>query len=166
MPKSQAKTYRTTNWRDYNQSLKQRGSMLLWIDKKMDWHAPVRGKRGRAEKFSDAAIQFCLMVKNLFGLALRQSTGRWQPVKVVGPRFPDYTTLCCRQKRLQVCISYRPNPNDLHLLVDSTGVKMLGEGEWKTKKHGAEYRRQWRKVHLEIDAETLERKHPGCQGQK
>jgi len=57
---------------------------------------------------------------------------------------------------LQVNISYRPNPNGLHLLVDSTGVKMLGEGEWKTKKHGTEYRRQWRKVHLAIDAETLE----------
>lgn len=44
----------------------------------------------------------------------------------------------------------------LHLLVDSTGIKMLGEGEWRTKKHGADYRRQWRKVHLGIDATTLE----------
>lgn len=49
-----------------------------------------------------------------------------------------------------------PTTTGLHLLVDSTGIKMLGEGEWKTKKHGAEYRRQWRKVHLGIDASTLE----------
>lgn len=133
--------------------------MLLWIDKKMDWLSPGSGKRGRAEKFSDAAIQFCLMVKNLFGLALRQASGMVASLlKLSGLDWPtpDYTTLCRRQQHLQVCISYRPNPNGLHLLVDSTGVKMLGEGEWKTKKHGAEYRRQWRKVHLGIDAETLE----------
>ena len=133
--------------------------MLLWIDKEMDWLASGSGKRGRAEKFSDAAIQFCLMVKNLFGLALRQATGMVASLlKLSGLDWPmpDYSTLCRRQQRLQVCISYRPNPKGLHLLVDSTGVKMLGEGEWKTKKHGAEYRRQWRKVHLGIDAETLE----------
>jgi hypothetical protein len=159
MPKPQPKKYGTQNWPDYNQSLKQRGAMLLWIDKKMDWLAPGSGKRGRAEKFSDAAIQFCLMVKNLFGLALRQATGMVASLlKLSGLDWPmpDNSTLCRRQQRLQVCISYQPNPNGLHLLVDSTGVKMLGEGEWKTKKHGAEYRRQWRKVHLGIDAETLE----------
>ncbi|MPN33571.1 IS5 family transposase ISPa35 [bioreactor metagenome] len=53
-------------------------------------------------------------------------------------------------------IPARPNKTGLHLLIDSTGVKMLGEGEWKTKKHGADYRRQRRKVHLGIDAQTLE----------
>lgn len=75
MPKPQPQKYRATNWRDYNQSLKQRGSLLLWIDKEMDWLSPGSGKRGRADKFSDAAIQFCLMLKNLFGLALRQASG-------------------------------------------------------------------------------------------
>ncbi len=69
---------------------------------------------------------------------------------------PDYSTLSRRQKTLQVKIPYRSKTSGLHLLVDSTGIKMLGEGEWKTKKHGTEYRRQWRKVHLGIDAETLE----------
>ena len=69
---------------------------------------------------------------------------------------PDYSAVCRRQKVLPVTISARPSTAGLHLLVDSTGIKMLGEGEWKTKKHGAEYRRQWRKVHLGIDAETLE----------
>lgn len=69
---------------------------------------------------------------------------------------PDYSTLCRRQKELVVSNSYRPSPNGLHLLVDSTSIKMLGEGERKTKKHGTDYRRQWRKVHLSIDAETLE----------
>jgi hypothetical protein len=69
---------------------------------------------------------------------------------------PDYSTVSRRQKTLQVAIGAVPSTTGLHLLVDSTGIKMLGEGAWKTKKHGAEYRRQWRKVHLGIDASTLE----------
>ncbi len=69
---------------------------------------------------------------------------------------PDYSTVSRRQKTLQVTIEVAPTTTGLHLLVDSTGIKMLGEGEWKTKKHGADYRRQWRKVHLGIDAATLE----------
>ena len=69
---------------------------------------------------------------------------------------PDYSTISRRQKTLQVAIGAASTTTELHLLVDSTGIKMLGEGEWKTKKHGADYRRQWRKVHLGIDASTLE----------
>lgn len=69
---------------------------------------------------------------------------------------PDYSTVSRRQKTLQVAIGAVPITTGLHLLVGSTGIKMLGEGEWKTKKHGAEYCRQWRKVHLGIDASTLE----------
>ena len=69
---------------------------------------------------------------------------------------PDYSTVCRRQKTLKVRIPYRPTAQGLHLLVDSTGLKVMGEGEWKRKKHGAEYRRQWRKLHIGIDAHTLE----------
>lgn len=69
---------------------------------------------------------------------------------------PDVSTVCRRQKGLQEELSYCPNRAPLHLLVDSTGIKFLGEGEWKRKKHGPEYRRAWRKVHLGIDAQTLE----------
>jgi hypothetical protein len=69
---------------------------------------------------------------------------------------PDFSTVSRRQKHLAVTITANATTTGLHLLVDSTGIKMLGEGEWKTKKHGADYRRQWRKVHLGIDATTLE----------
>ncbi len=69
---------------------------------------------------------------------------------------PDLSTLSRRQKHLQVTLTYQRRNEALHLLVDSTGIKMLGEGEWKRKKHGADYRRQWRKVHLGIDAQTLQ----------
>ena len=159
MPKPTPPQYRTSNWPSYNAALKSRGSLLLWIDKDMAWFAAPSGKRGRSQVFSDASIQFCLSIKGLFHLPLRQCIGMvesllklahldWPP--------PDYSTVCRRQKDLVVNIPYRPSTGGLHLLIDSTGIKMLGEGEWKRKKHGADYRRQWRKVHLGIDAETLE----------
>ena len=125
----------------------------------MQWLAPSCGKRGRNKTFSDGAIQFCLTIKCLFGLPLRQTLGLVQSLlKMAGLPWaaPDYSTVCRRQKGLDVRVHYRPSRNGLHLLADSTGIKFLGEGEWKTKKHGAERRRQWRKVHLGIDAENMQ----------
>ena len=151
--------YKTTNWADYNASLKARGSLTVWLDKDMQWYATVSGKRGRQRTFSDAAIQFCLSIKCLFGLALRQSLGLVESLlRLAGLdwRVPDFSTVCRRQKDLSVKLPYRPSTTALDLLVDSTGSKFLGEGEWKCKKHGAEYRRQWRKVHLAFDARTLD----------
>lgn len=125
----------------------------------MEWAGAPSGQRGRSPSFSDAAIQFCLMIKNLYGLALRQTTGMVRSLlRLAGLDWdvPDFSTLSRRQKHLQVTLMYQRRGDALHLLVDSTGIKMLGEGEWKRKKHGADYRRQWRKVHLGIDAQTLE----------
>ena len=151
--------YRTTNWRQYNAALKARGSLTLWLDKRMCWFAAASGKRGRSPKFSDAAIQFCLTLKNLFGLALRQTTGLVESVlHLCGLAWPvpDFSTLCRRQLDLNVQVPYIRSQAGLHLLVDSTGIKFLGEGEWKCKKHGYERRRQWRKLHIGIDAKTLQ----------
>ena len=151
--------YRTTNWKQYNAALKARGSLSIWLDKRMAWFAAASGKRGRSPKFSDAAIQFCLTLKNLFGLALRQTTGLVESVlKLCGLSWPvpDFSTLCRRQLDLNVQIPYTRSKAGLHLLVDSTGIKFLGEGEWKCKKHGPERRRQWRKLHIGIDAQTLQ----------
>lgn len=159
MPKPPAKQYRTKDWSAYNAALKSRGSLSIWRDKEMAWFAAGTGKRGRQPTYSDAAIQFCLSLKCLFGLPLRQSIGLVESLlRLSGLNWPvpDFSTVSRRQKELEVEIPYRGKTDVLHLLVDSTGVKMLGEGEWKTKKHGAEYRRQWRKVHLGIDAQTLE----------
>jgi hypothetical protein len=155
MTKPAPKRYRTTNWNTYDQALIQRGSLSVWLDTGMSWQATPRGKRGRTQTYSDMAIQFCLTIKNLFGLPLRQTIGFIQSLlKLAGLDWsvPDYSTLSRRQQTLQVQIPYQKSAGALHLLVDSTGIK----GEWKTKKHGAEYRRQWRKVHLGIDAETLQ----------
>ena len=158
-PKGMKTRYKTTNWAAYNAALKTRGSLTIWLDKEMLWYAPASGKRGRQQTFTDAAIEFCLSIKCLFGLALRQSLGLVQSLlRLAGLdwRVPDFSTISRRQKTLQVQLPYRPSATALDLLVDSTGIKFLGEGEWKRKKHGAEYRRQWRKVHLGIDAHTLE----------
>ena len=151
--------YKTTNWAAYNAALKARGSLTIWLDKDMQWYAPASGRRGRQRVFSDAAIQFCLSVKCLFGLALRQSLGLVESLlrlACLDWKVPDFSTVCRRQKTLRVQLPYQSSATALDLLVDSTGIKFLGEGEWKRKKHGAEYRRQWRKVHLGIDAQTLE----------
>ncbi|MEN3110144.1 IS5 family transposase [Uliginosibacterium paludis] len=159
MSKPPKPKYRTTNWSAYNESLRERGALLLWSDKDMEWAGAPSGKRGCSPSFSDAAVQFCLMIKNLYGLALRQTTGMVRSLlKLAGLDWdmPDCSTLSRRHKHLQATLTHQRRGEALHLLVDSTGIKMLGEGEWKRKKHGADYRRQWRKVHLGIDAQTLE----------
>ena len=148
MTQQRKSRYRTTNWKQYNAALKARGSLTVWLDKRMTWFAAASGKRGRSPKFSDAAIQFCLTLKNLFGLALRQTTGLVQSVLQLCDLswpVPDFSTLCRRQLDLNVQVPYTRSQAGLHLLVDSTGIKFLGEGEWKCKKHGSERRRQWRK---------------------
>ena len=159
MSKPVPPTYCTTNWPVYNAALKQRGSLLIWFDPEMEWLAAPRGRRGRPVIFSDAAIQTCLMLKALFGLPLRQTTGLVASLLKLAKlnwRVPDFSTLCRRQNDLTVTIPYRPSTGALHLLVDSTGIKAMGEGEWSCRKHGASRPRQWCKVHLGIDAETLE----------
>lgn len=159
MSKPASNKYKTTNWPSYHAALKSRGALMIWLDPALKWAAEPTGKRGRNPTFSDAAIQFCLTIKCLFGLALRQATGMVESLLRLANLdwvVPDSSTISRRQKTLEVTIPARQSQGGLHLLVDSTGIKMLGEGEWKTKKHGTEYRRQWRKVHLGIDAETLE----------
>ena len=152
-------TYKTRNWAEYNLSLKRRGSLLIWFDPEMDWEATSSGRRGRQQTYIAAAIQACLTLKVLFGLPLRQTTGFVESLlKLVGLDWsvPDFSTLCRRQKTLSVAIPYKGSAGPLHLLVDSTGIKAEGEGEWNARKHGGSKRRLWRKIHIGIDEETLE----------
>ena len=164
-------TYSTTNWRACNTAVKQRGSLLIWFDPATQWLATPTGKRGRQAVFSDAAIQTCLTLRALFGLPLRQVTGMVTSLLALAGLdwpVPDYSTLCHRQKGLAVAIAHRPGTGALHLLIDiepvsatgssepARGIKAEGCGEWCAKKHGPSKPRLWRKVHLGIDAETLE----------
>ena len=161
--------YRTTNWADYNAALRKRGSLSVWFDPEMVWHAGKSGKRGRPETFSDAAIQTCLTLKVLFGLPLRQTVGLVESlIQMAGLDWPvpDYSTLCRRQARIAVQVPYRASGLPLNLLVDNeassaigsrtmpNGIKFRGDGEWQARKHGPSRRRQWRKVHIAMDTST------------
>jgi hypothetical protein len=157
MPKPSPTHYRTTNWSDYNAALRKRGSLSVWFDPEMVWHAGKTGKRGRPETFSDAAIQTCLTLKVLFGLPLRHMVGMIESlIQMAGLDWPvpDYSTLCRRQARIAVQVPYRTSGQPLDLLVDSTGIKFRGDGAWQARKHGPSRRRQWRKVHIAMDAGT------------
>ena len=143
-------TYRTTNWRANNAALKQRGSLHIWFDPETVWLAEPSGKRGRPATFSDAAIQACLTLKALFGLPLRQATGLVASlIELAGLDWSvqDFSTLSRRPSGLNVPISFRHSTGALHLLIDSTGIKAEGDGEWFAKKHGPSKPRQWRNAH-------------------
>ena len=160
MTKPSPSRYRTTDWSSYSACLRNRGSLLIWLDREMVWLAPHDGSPGRPAVFSDAAIQFCLTIKVLFKLALRQATGMVASLLRMADldrAVPDYTTLCRRQKTLAVQIPCRRADGPLNLLVDSTGIKVLGDGEWQARKHGVHARRQWRKVHLAMDTAASDR---------
>ena len=159
MGKPQPTRYRTTNWSSYNAALKRRGSLTVWFDPSMNWEGLPTGRRGRQPGYSDAAIQTCLTLKVLFGFALRQTTGFVESLlRLAGLAWsvPDFSTLSRRQKSLTVDIPWRGSDGPLHLLIDSTGIKVEGDGEWHRRKHGGSKRRIWRKLHIGVDEESLE----------
>ena len=125
--------YKTTNLSSYNDSLKQRGSLSICFDPEMVWMPPPSGKRGRQQQFSDAAIQTCLTLKVLFGMPLRQTTGFVQSLlRLVGLDWaaPDFSTLCRRQKTLNVSLPYRGSKGPLNLLIPSHRNYVSTAGQW------------------------------------
>lgn len=119
----------------------------------------VRPDAYRQPAYGDAAIQTCLTIKVLFGMAPRQTTGFVEGLLsliCLDWTVPDFSTLSRRQKTLKVNIPYRGSDGPLHLLVDSTGIKVEGEGEWNARKHGGTKRRVWRKIHIGIDKKSPE----------
>jgi hypothetical protein len=153
--------YRIRNWPDYNSALVRRGSLTLWVEqsavnKWRDTAAPVR--RGRRRRYSDLAITCALTLREVYGLPLRATQGLVRSVlRLLGADSPapHYSTLSRRAATLDVELP-RLSQGPLHLAVDSTGVKLYGEGEWKVRLHGKEKRRTWRKLHLLIDHRTQE----------
>ncbi|MCT2528097.1 IS5 family transposase [Acinetobacter baumannii] len=147
--------YKTTNWSEYNQALRQRGAFTIWFDPQMQWSATPTGKKGRQPTYTDIAIQFALTIRNLFQLALRQTQGFIQSFLQMAHldwNVPDFSTLSRRADKLQPLLhkSAKNPQEDLHILVDSTGIKVTGDGEWVRKKHGVNQHRQWLKLHLAI----------------
>src|SRR5271157_151928 len=152
--------HKVTNWPAYEASLRQRGSLTVWFTDEAvaAWQAEPRTTRGGQPCYSPLAILTALTLRAVFRLAYRQAEGLIASiVSLLGLalRVPDHTTLSRRSATLTVP---RPQPDNgaqpLHLLVDSTGLKLCGAGEWLIEKHGSKTRRSWRKLHLGVDAGT------------
>lgn len=150
------------NWAEYNKALCKRGSVTFWIDDSAidAWRCTTHhGKRGRGFQYSDTAIETALMIKGIFSLPLRALQGFIDSIfdlLEVPLTSPDYTCISKRSKTVQVKYRNKSRGAIRHIAIDSTGLKVFGEGEWKVKKHGAEKRRTWRKLHLAVDVETHE----------
>jgi hypothetical protein len=150
--------HRVTNWAEYDAALRARGSLTVWFTPEAiaAWRAELRPSRGGQPSYSDLAITTALTLRAVFRLALRQTEGLIGSIlQLLGLDLPvpDHSTLSRRAETLEV-----PRPQagsaPVHLLVDSTGLKFCGPGEWLTEKHGTKRRRAWRVLHLATDADT------------
>ena len=154
--------YRLRNWGQYNKALVQRGSLTVWVSEEVlsAWHNTARtGRRGKPAAYTDTAILCMATLEEVYRLPLRATEGLMRSlVRLLGVELsvPDYTTLCRRRRALEVELPRRKKSAPLHLVVDSTGVKVYGEGEWKVRQHGYSKRRTWRKLHLAVDEATHE----------
>jgi IS5 family transposase len=153
-------TYRIRNWAEYNRALVRRGSLTVWVDQEAldTWDHQGPPRWGARFVYSDTAIQCLLTIRAVFHLPLRATQGMAASVfELMGLDLdvPHYSTLSRRAAALAVDLA-RKSKGPLHLVLDSTGLKVYGEGEWKVRKHGYSKRRTWRKLHLAIDAETHE----------
>ena len=166
IPKQKRKV---VNWRDYDASLRRRGSLTLWFTEEAieGWRAAPRTTPGGQAWYSPLAILTALTLRAVFRLALRQTEGLiGSIIGLLGLelRVPDHSTLSRRAASLEVPRPTRPGSNagahgedegePMHLLVDSTGLKLCGAGEWLVERHGTHARRSWRKLHIGLDAGT------------
>jgi len=158
--KRRKRKYRLRNWPDYNSALVRRGSLTLWVDSRSldSWvsrDGPTR--RGRRRLYTDAAILCCLMLREVYHLPLRATEGLARSLlgllNLTLPA-PDYTTLSRRARLLRLSLAPSRAGEIRHLVIDSTGLKLFGEGEWRVRVHGWAKRRTWRKLHLSVDAST------------
>ena len=140
-------------WPGYNNTLVDRGKLTFWIPENIEkvWYSNEEADR----TYSDRAIEVLSVLRFKFGLTLREVEGfassifEWMGLQVT---IPNYSTLCRRLGALSLVLWQKISPADrLHIVVDSTGLKVYGEGEWKVRIHGVGKRRTWRKLHLAVD---------------
>jgi hypothetical protein len=152
--------YKVANWPSYNEGLKQRGSLTLWIDSDLAscWKQVSENKRGGQKVYSALAIESCLVVRKVYRLPLRQTEGFIKSIFRVldlAIPVPCYTTVCRRSNGLTVNLA-SSHGAITDIVVDSTGLKVYGEGEWKVRKYGAGKHRTWMKVHIAANGQTQE----------
>ena len=152
------KQYRIRNWKEYNKALVNRGSLTLWFDENIteNWYSfNTKGKRGRPTLYSELAIECCLSIRTVFHLPLRATEGFINSLfelLSLPLASPDYSSMSKRQKTMSIQLPKRDTPSEsMHLVVDSTGLKLYGEGEWKIRTHGKDKRRSWLKLHLAVN---------------
>ncbi len=155
-------TYRIRNWQEYDTALRRRGSLTLWLSEEalQNWITQEKsGQPGASPTYTDVAVETMATLKALFHLAGRQTEGLlasvFELMRVTLP-VPDHSTLSRRLGQLGVRLPLKKGPLARHVVVDSTGVKVYGEGEWKVRQHGKVKRRTWRKLHLCVDEKTGE----------
>lgn len=152
--------YRVTNWPAYNESLRRRGDLTIWVsdDVTQEWTAAPRRTRGGQRKYSDIAIEICLTLRVVFRLALRQTQGFMRSIATLmglALPVPDFSTLSRRGKDLHVARNGRAASRPITLIVDSTGLKIHSDAAWHGHKHGVKgTRKAWRKLHLALDPDS------------
>lgn len=150
------------NWSEYNAGLKRRGSLTFWLEETVldAWYnSTLSGKRGASNDYSDLAIATFATLKSVYQQAGRQTQGLLESLfELMGIDLsvPDHSTVSRRIGKLEVSLPVIPKDRAVHVVVDSTGIKVYGEGEWKTRQHGVSKRRTWRKLHLGVDEATGE----------
>ena len=150
--------HRITNSAAYDAVLRKRGSLIVWFTDAAiaAWKAEPRTTRGGQTRYSALAITTALTLWAVFRLALRQTEGLIGSVLALlglDLAVPDHSTLSRRAETFEIEWP-RPGSGPVHLLVDSTGLKLCGSGEWLLEKHGTRPRRSWRKLHVGMDADT------------
>jgi hypothetical protein len=149
--------YKVRNWSEYNEGLKKRGALTLWISEEAlkEWRYQGERRRGGQPTYSDLAIETCLTIGRVYHLAYRQTEGFvgsvFEQVHLLLP-VPDSSTLCRRAGTLRAELKTKNGGAITDVVVDSTGLKIYGEGEGQVRKHGRGKHRTWMKLHLALDA--------------
>src|SRR3954453_23016311 len=162
-PKFPKARYRVKNWREYDQALQTRGSLTVWVTPEASaaWQAPPTGPRGRSPFYSNVAMETGHLLRLAFGRPWRPTEGLLRSlVTLLGVDIgvPDHTTFSRRSPGLTLArsLAQAQRTGPVHVVIDSTGLKVYGAGEWLTEKHGERGQRTWRKLHLAVDPNSGE----------
>src|SRR5919199_1710563 len=150
--------YRATNWPEYDGALQRRGGLTVWVTPGAlaAWHPPGTGRRGRSRTYSDVAIETGHLLRLAFGRPRRQTEGLLRSLAAplgAGIGIPDHTTFSRRSPGLTLAgsLAEAQRTEPVHVVIDATGLKVRGAGEWLAETHGGRGRRTWRKLHLPVD---------------
>ena len=155
--------YKVCNWPEYDRALQQRGSLTVWVTPEAlaAWHPPRTGQRGRPRDYSDVAIETGHLLRLAFGRPWRQTEGLLRSLTALlglSVGVPDHTTFSRRSPGLALATALvRAQASEaVHVVIDATGLKVHGAGEWLIEQHGERGKRSWRKLHLAVDPSTGE----------